>query len=152
MYKVILTGILLLSCKSPNNLHESQVALLSATRQQLHTGSKGGGMITNYHIRVSCSADKIVKFDSAWVGKQAFALHQLPLKASRPNTDLESGEILSMEFSSNTMEPIENSQIQAEGHPPVSYKGEALLRYYQDNKPTYLIIPEFMNLEPLYAP
>lgn len=144
MFKVILTGIFLLSCRAVVSLNGNELVLLSATRQKLYAGVKGGGVSTEYNISVKASTNQLLHIDSAWVDKQKFPV--------RTVKDSQSGDTLLLVFSAHTMEPGARMHHQAEDQPPVSYQGAALIRYYQGNKPKYLIIPEFIELEPVYAP
>jgi hypothetical protein len=152
MFKVMLTGVFLLSCKAVISLNEKELVLLSATRQQLYTGVKGGGVITEYNISIKVHTNQPLHIDSAWVDQQKLPVRVLKGETLHPTRSTQSGDTLLLVFSAHTMEPAAATHKQAENHPPVSYKGAALLRYYQGNKPKYLIVPEFIELEPVYAP
>jgi hypothetical protein len=152
MFKVILTGVFLLSCKAVVSLNENGLVLLSATRQQLYTGVKGGGVITEYNLSIKVRTNQPLHIDSAWVDKQKLPVRVLKGEAFHPTRDTQPGDTLLLVFSAHTMEPAAGTHKQTEDHPPVSYKGAALLRYYQGNKPKYLIVPEFIELEPIHAP
>lgn len=152
MLKVILTGVFLLSCKAVANLHENELVLLSATRQQLHTGTKGGGVVTEYNISIKVHTNQPLHIDSAWVDQQKFPVRVLKGEAFHPNLDTQSGDTLLLVFSAHSMGSAAGTHKQTEDQPPVSYQGAALLRYYQGNKPKYLIVPEFIELEPVFAP
>ena len=152
MFKVILIGVFLLSCKAMGSLDENGLVLLSATRQQLHTGAKGGGVTTEYNISLKVRTSQSLHIDSVWIDKQKLPVRVLKGGAFHSNKDAQPGDTLLLVFSEHTMEPAAATHTHAEVHPPVSYKGAALLRYYQGNKPKYLIVPEFIELEPIYAP
>ena len=144
MLKVILTSVFLMSCKTVISLNENELIFLSATQQKLYAGVKGGGVITEYNISVKASTNQPLHIDSAWVDKQKFPVRTLE--------SIQSGDTLFLVFSAHTTEPAGSMRNHAEDHPPVSYKGAALVRYYQGDKPGYLVVPEFIELEPVYAP
>lgn len=152
MFKVILIGVFLLSCKAVGSLDENELVLLSATRQQLHAGAKGGGVTTEYNISLKVRTNQPLHIDSAWAEKQKLPVRVLKGGAFHPNKGAQPGDTLLLVFSVHIKEPAAATHKQAEDQPPVSYQGAALLRYYQGNKPKYLIVPEFIELEPVYAP
>lgn len=152
MLKVMLIGIALLGCKAFVSQNENDLVLLRATRQSLYAGTKGGGITTEYNITLEAGTNQPLKFDSVWINNQRFSVGTLKEGAHHPSVHMNSEDTLLLVFSAYTKEPEAKKDKQIEAHPPVSYKGAALLRYYQDNKPKYLVVQDFFELEPIYAP
>ncbi len=150
--KVMVLGMLLLGCKVVKNQDTKELHFLSATRQKLHTGAKGGGIITEYNIFLKASTNQALPIDTVWTDDKKFHPKILDKKTHTPAEHIQAGDTLLVIFSAHTSEPAPQKDTQAEGNLPIAYQGAALLRYFQGNRPQYLVIPAFTDLEPVYAP
>ncbi len=131
--------LIFVSCSSSNNSTLSKsVQLIKADFYQFSPGI-GPGLGYSYTFYVNINSGVDAKFDSVWVQNSRLSLEQVFIKDSlafkasiliRPEDPIEG-------------EPIKNSDIL----PPITHTGKALLRYYINDKPFYLIVNQ-LNEKP----
>lgn len=125
------------------------VVLIDATSQYSASGINGGINSTEYFFKIKILSGKKIEFDSLWIGKKIFKLYFANNKPSVSNQPISFGKndtiILRVsDLSSKTSTPISK--------PPISYEGNALLRYKVKNKISYLIIKTIKSIEGINRP
>ncbi len=149
MLKALLVVIFLIGCKTSVIMGENELTLVKATQQKLYTGSKGGGVITEYNISLITPKGQALRFDSVWMNREKFPISTLHEEAKHPSSAIAAGDSLVLVFSEHK---VGRMSVYGRVSPPISYDGAALLRYYQEGKPKFMVVQEFVALEPVYAP
>jgi len=149
MLKALLVVIFLIGCKTSVIMGENELTLVKATQQKLYTGSKGGGVITEYNISLITPKRQALRFDSVWMNRKKFPVRTMHEDTKHSSSSMVAGDSLVLVFSAHE---VGRTTVHGRVSPPMTYDGAALLRYYQEGKPKFMVVQEFVALEPVYAP
>jgi hypothetical protein len=152
MKKIHISGVLLLLLIStaftfPRPPHFN---VIDCSSQDWVAGVPGGGSGTDYSFRLCVETKERVRFDSVWMKHKAFKIQVVKGKTYKAKTEIMRGDTLVLRFSD--VQPGSESGPSAAGktatalnthsdkNAPKSYRGEALLRYYVNDKVHYYTI------------
>jgi hypothetical protein len=152
-YKIIIfiVGISLLIVSFSSN-KKSPIKLISASSENWLSGTNGGGKGTEYYIKIKILSSNKVEFDSLFTNKKGFKTY-----LANPNKGITSTPIT---VSKNDTITVRVSDITFPNRPIVSqnnvsikkFKGEALLKYYDDGKINYLLIKNISKTKSINRP
>jgi hypothetical protein len=133
--------------------------LLDATSQHWTAGIAGGGSGTDYSFKVMVQASGKIRFDSAWLNGKSFLIQAVKGKQFNPQAEYSKHDTINLRISDfvpgrkpGANSPSENETTKPRLNPPVPYKGEALIRYYVDNKQHYYTVGQIKKLPSMNMP
>jgi hypothetical protein len=146
--------ILFISFNSFSQFNNEYFAVTSASSQGWSGGAAGSGGGTNYTFILSFLKDVEITFDSVWLGGGDAlylygdnSLNALSFKKGNTCT-LYSSIYYQGERELYTLK----SEIETSSHPPVFYKGKALIRFKINNEVYYYAVEEMKILTPIPYP
>jgi hypothetical protein len=115
---------------------QCNVKLIEASVEKRTSGINGGGSSAEYYLKLKILTDQKIKFDSLWMNDNVFITYLANNKKSVSNTPIT--------FSKNDTVTVRVSNLRNSKtikiKPPIKSKGEALLRYFINDKKYYLSI------------
>lgn len=135
-----------------SSIKKSPIKLISASSESWSSGTNGGGKGTEYYIKIKILSSNKVEFDSLFINNKGFKTH-----LANPNKGITSAAIT---ISKNDTVTVRVSDITFPNRPIVSqnnistkkYKGEALLKYYNNGKVNYLVIKKICKTQSINRP
>ncbi|MBK9284753.1 MAG: hypothetical protein IPM51_10610 [Sphingobacteriaceae bacterium] len=122
--------------------------LVGATSERWNSGINGGGSGTEYYFNIKINTAKNLQFDSVWVNGKCLPTYisNTSLSVSQNPVNFKKNETITLRASDLSL----NNTISISK--PVKYKGDALIRYYLDDKTKYLIIKKITPKESINRP
>ncbi len=123
---------------------KENIQLIDATYENWTSGINGGGSGKEYYIKIKILTENKIVFDALWVNNKSFKTYLANNRkyvSSAPIT-FTKNDTITVRVSENSSQ-TNIPKVKA----PIRYKGDALLRYFINNKPYYLTIQKLQQID-----